>query len=414
MKTLRSLLVIPRYWPAVGGAELHTRELAQRLSRHHSVGVVHHCSNEATKLELAAAMSQPQQYDDGNIQVHQLTPKPIIQASLQKLASQIPRHRSARKLYNVLFQRGIQSQLDAIANDFDLIHSVYNGLTASTEAAIATAHKQGKPFVWTPLAHIEEPVGTAWSSTAFRKLYARADALITMTQYEKDFLIDMGANANKVHVCPVSALLEDNADPHSYRDSMKLGDFPVVLFLGRHVAEKGYRQLAEAAKIIWKSHAQTRFLFIGPNDQESDAFFSRIKDPRIIRQSHISDVDKCSALAACDLLCVPSTKESLGVIYLEAWHYAKPVVAADIPVLHTVINHQHDGLLCAQHPASIAESIIRLLSDPQLRTQMGLAGQVKVRTRYNWERIADTMHDVYVDLIRNHHLKKRNKTTAKL
>ena len=58
-----------------------------------------------------------------------------------------------------------------------------------------------------------------------------------------------------------------------------------------------------------------------------------LDEPRIRHLGVITDAEKSSALAACSLLCVPSTEESLGVTYLEAWSFGKPVVAADIPVL---------------------------------------------------------------------------------
>ena len=404
MKKFRSLFVIPRYWPAIGGAQLHTRELTHRLAEYHQVGVVHHCSDEDEQLEMAAAISQPKIEQDGAVPLHQLTPAAFMQKPLQKLAGHIPRHRSARKLYNTLFQKSIQAQLDSTAVGYDLIHSVYNGLTASTQAALNTARKQGKPFVWTPLAHTDEPSGTAWSSDSFRKLYREADALIAMTPYEREFLIEMGAQAQNVHVCPVSVLLDNNANPASYRQRHQLGNDPVVLFLGRHVEDKGYRQLAHAAERIWQSNPQTRFVFMGPGSEQADHFFDTIQDPRILRQPQVSEAEKSSALAACNLLCVPSTRESLGVIYLEAWHYAKPVVAADIPVLHSVIQNEQDGLLCDQEPGSIANAISRLINDPHKSQEMGLAGQHKLNTLYDWGLITSNLCELYAAVMFSHHL----------
>ncbi len=402
MNNLRSLFVIPRYWPAVGGAELHTRELAHRLNQHHDVAVCHHASNEAEQLEQAAALSQRQYKKDGDMDVFQIAPSSTFRTPLKQLASHIPQHRPARKMYNMLYARSIQPTFERIAESYSLIHSVYNGLTPATEVALATARKQNKPFIWTPLAHTEEPEGTAWSSEAFRKLYPQADALVTMTSYEKDFLVDMGAQQEKVHVCPVSALLEEDIDPQGFREAMGLKDRPVILFLGRHVEDKGYTHLVSAARKVWEHYPDTCFLFIGPGDEAANAYFSSIEDKRIIRIETISDKDKCSALAACDILCVPSIKESLGVIYLEAWHYAKPVIAADIPVLHTVIDHDRDGILCQANESSVAASITRLISNPDIADRLGQAGKKKVDTLYNWDHIAQNMSDIYQHVIQQH------------
>ncbi len=405
MSNIRSLIVIPRYWPAIGGAELHTRELAKQLSKHQQIGVLHHCSNEDEQLEVAATMSKSSEFLDNGITVHQISPSKFMKLPLRQLAQHIPDRRSARKIFNKLYSSSISKEVDRIARDYDIIHSVYNGLTPSTEIALATARKQNKPFIWTPLANTEEPDGTAWSSKAFKKIYKQADALITMTAYEKEFLIQMGADHEKVHVCPVSTLLEENADGHQFREEIKAENHPLILFLGRLVEEKGYKELYASANIIWKKYPDTRFLFIGPGDKDADKFFSNITDNRIIRKEFISDIDKCSALAACDMLCVASRKESLGVIYLEAWHYKKPVVAADIPVLRTVIDDEEDGLLCIPRADYIAEAIIRLIQNPLEGQRMGETGNNKLEKLYNWERIAVTMSEIYTQALIKHNSK---------
>ena len=399
MKNFSSLFVIPRYWPAVGGAELHTRELAQRMSSLHQVGVIHHCSNETVLLEKSVAMSPGNFRQDGEVSVRQLDIDERFRPMLKALSTRVESSRSARKIYNFLLKKSIQPRLDVAANTFDVIHGVYNGLTPLTLAAMDTGRKQAKPFVWTPLAHTQEPAGTAWSSPSFKAMYQRADALIALTQYEKDFLIEMGARADKVYVNPVSVLLEDNIDAPAFRTRYGIEDAPMVLFLGRHVRDKGYQTLVQAAQNIWQSKPDARLVFIGPGDNEANSFFAKINDSRIVRIPRISDADKCSALASCDLLCVPSIKESLGVIYLEAWHYAKPVIATDLPVLKTVIDHGKDGLLCAPHADDVANSVIRMLGDTQLQISLGKAGQAKVRQKYNWQAIATDMHELYAELL---------------
>lgn len=406
MKNLRSLITIPRYWPSVGGSELHTRELVHRLNDFNDVSILHHCSTEHAHMEIAASLSTTQQKQENDITVYQLGPKPLFRTPLFKLAQHIPQQRSARKIFNTLYQHSIASSFETIASKYDVIHSVYNGLTPATQIALSTAHKQGKPFIWTPLAHTEEPRGTAWSSRAFRKLYRQADALIAMTEYEKNFMIEMGAHADKVHVCPVSTLLEDNIDPEGFRKRMQLDNYPVILFLARHVIEKGYHILVDAANRVWQQYPDTRFLFIGPGDVEATTFFKMLNDPRIIRIEKISDEDKCSALAVCDILCVPSIKESLGVIYLEAWHYEKPSIAIDIPVLQTVIDNEKDGLLCTPDATSVAAAITRLLANPAQAARMGKAGRRKLDRQYNWQRIAQQVATIYKDTLANYQFKQ--------
>ncbi|WP_458527029.1 glycosyltransferase family 4 protein [Onishia taeanensis] len=398
MTRLRSLFVIPRYWPAMGGSELHTRALAQHLAPHADVRVLCHHSENATTNEQAAARAHSQRCRDGDVDVHQAAPSGIARPLLGAMAHCHPHSRAVRPLYDRLFRLSTRDALREACQDRQLVHAVYNGMTGVAETAADAAKRQDIPFVWTPLAHTHAPEGTAWSSPRFRRLYARADALIAMTEYERDWLIARGAAPSRTHVCPVGPLLtgpDAASDPADFRRRHRLGEAPVVLFLGRHAETKGYRQLTEAAPQVWARHPDTRFLFIGPQTPASRRFFACHADPRLLVIDSIDEAGKNAALDACDLLCVPSTQESLGVTYLEAWHYGKPVIGADIEVLRTVIHHGEDGLLADQAPAPLAEAINALVDDPARRQRLGSSGQRKVEGRYRWSRLASELAGIY-------------------
>jgi len=94
------------------------------------------------------------------------------------------------------------------------------------------------------------------------------------------------------------------------------------------------------------------------------------------------------ALAACQVLCVPSIQESFGGVYTEAWSFGKPVIGARIPAVTDVIDDGVDGFLVEQHPAEIADRIVLLLEDESAAQCMGAAGKAKVVRRYTWDVIA--------------------------
>lgn len=111
---------------------------------------------------------------------------------------------------------------------------------------------------------------------------------------------------------------------------------------------------------------------------------------------------KTDALAACDLLCVPSSQESFGAVYTEAWAMGKPVIGGDIPAVREVIADGQDGHVVAPEPTLLAERIARLLADPALRQQMGQAGRDKVQARYNWDILAEQTGQIYAHLTGGH------------
>lgn len=390
MTATKALMMVPRYWPQTGGAELHSRRLAQELGRDIDIDILRFNAEDDTATDFAYAAARTGVVNDGGMAVHTLSPTGPSAALLHGLAHTADRFRPARRAFNMLARRDLAPRLRRLARGYDVVHGVYNGFTAGFEALADT----GKPFVFTPLAHTTKPEGTAWSSPQFRRLYQRADALIAMTEYERDWLTAQGADADRVHVCPMAPLFDlSKPDPEGFRARWKLGDAPVILFLGRLTGYKGYRQLIAAAELVWQEHPDTRFVIAGPGERPAGP-----ADDRLVFTGPITDPDKKSAIAACDLLCVPSTEESLGVVYLEAWSFGKPVIAADIPAMRSVIRHGHDGWLVDQDAEAIADRLLILLDDPDRMPAAGKAGSLKVEQIYNWAQSARQLRSIYADI----------------
>ncbi|MEL6828614.1 MAG: glycosyltransferase family 4 protein [Pseudomonadota bacterium] len=393
---LAPTFIVPRYWPNMGGAEQHSRALVQELAKSHRPSVIRFCSTEARQTDYAYAFNQSKTVLDGSVPVAQPGPQRTLRPILKGLAERAPDCRISRAAYRHLTQSTLARQLKQFSGASDLVHAIYNGFTPASVAA----SKLDRPFVWTPLAHTTKPQGTAWSSSGFRRLYARADALIAMTEYERDWLIDQGAEAARVHVSPMAPLLSDHpGDASAFRKTHRLDSGPIILFLGRLVEYKGYRALLEAAQAIWNTHPNAQLVFAGPADHTAKAILQSAADPRIRYVGTISDDEKNDALAACEMVCVPSTEESLGVVYFEGWMFQKPVIAADIPVMKSVIADGVDGVLTSQLPDQIAIAVNRLLSDPDMARELGCAGKAKVQVQYTWEQAAKTHEAVYRSLL---------------
>ncbi|MFC2146857.1 glycosyltransferase family 4 protein, partial [Acidobacteriota bacterium] len=193
-------------------------------------------------------------------------------------------------------------------------------------------------------------------------------------------------------------VLEPEAKPDRFLQEYDIG-CPMVLFLGQHYPYKGYKELLEAAKIVWEKIPDTHFVFIGPAVGQSEASFNEIDDQRVHRLGTVSLQEKTDALAACSLLCVPSTQESFGGVYAEAWYFKKPVIGCKIPAVSEVITDELDGYLVEQEPKAIAERIISLLENEAAALRMGAAGKKKVEEKYTWQRIAERVETVYKKII---------------
>ncbi len=389
------LLWVPRYWPSVGGAELHSRRLAHELSTKADVGILTHCDQSGVDLMIAATEAQQSTTLDGPVTRYMTGVDGVRSAALQKMAKKAVMKQEEKTLFGRFFKKFHTPQVKSIAARYGVIHYIHNGFLDCAELAADTAESLDLPFVITPLIHTNVASDTGWDSDRFKKLYDRANAIITLTKHEKDWLIDRDVRANKIHVAPYGPLVSKEGDGKRFRAQQGLDQEPIVLFLARVTREKGCHILLEAAESIWAENPDTRIVFVGPQDNDARTALDACEDKRVITIESITENGKSDALAACDLLCLPSQGESLGVPYLEAWHFGKPVVALDLPVLREVITHRKNGLLAQPKGESVAAAVNALIKNPKRRQEMGAAGREEVLANYSWSKLASHLQMIY-------------------
>jgi glycosyltransferase involved in cell wall biosynthesis len=431
MKKLNTLITIARYWPAIGGSEMHCRQLAQSISQLQDVEVLYFNGNGSVSNEQACCTSDEQSFLDDGTQPSKSIVEPRVikhnrldtgvwthQAGVNALSRNILHwaigketslidsgHRPKR---NNLFKRLMVHLIILIVacthvwrqgKNSNVFHNIYNGLTGLTLATYIVARLKGGAFYWTPLITDGHKPGTAWSHWLFVWLYRRADRLIVLTQFEKKWLIARGIKGSKIHVVPMGPIVEKTANAQAFRRDLKFDRSPLVLFMSRLVRDKGFDIVLEASELVLKRFPTCQFVLIGPDsaDEESSAsdLFKQYQHPNIRWIDAVTQQQKTDALAACDCLCVPTKQEGLGGVFIEAWSQKKPVIAGDIDVLRTVVSDQIDGLLVSHQADAVAAALIELLEQPQKARKMGMQGYQKVKFFYQWDEIAQSLHGLY-------------------
>jgi glycosyltransferase involved in cell wall biosynthesis len=114
----------------------------------------------------------------------------------------------------------------------------------------------------------------------------------------------------------------------------------------------------------------------------------------------VSESEKERHLRSATVVVLPSSIESFGIVLLEAWAAATPVVTFDTPVMRDVVEQGTDGLLVDPgDDAALARAISSLLTDPKRCRSMGLAGFAKVKRQYSWARAAEQVESIYTSII---------------
>lgn len=89
-------------------------------------------------------------------------------------------------------------------------------------------------------------------------------------------------------------------------------------------------------------------------------------------------------LPAFDILALPSLKEGLPYVLLEAGQAGIPVIASNIPGVRDIITNEETGLLVpAQDADALAAGLTRLMREPELRVRLGNALQQKVSREFS-------------------------------
>ncbi|KAA0101884.1 glycosyltransferase [Mycolicibacterium sp. P1-18] len=110
---------------------------------------------------------------------------------------------------------------------------------------------------------------------------------------------------------------------------------------------------------------------------------------RVHLTGRVAREDLPSILRSADVFVAPSWYESFGLPVVEAMSCGLPVVAsASGGMLDTVVHEVTGVLVPARDPTRLAKALDEVLRAGPLRSGMGLAGRVRARSRYCWDRVA--------------------------
>jgi glycosyltransferase involved in cell wall biosynthesis len=363
------VLFTKRTYAPMGGSESLTYQWATRLAaRGHDVRVV-----------CGQAFDERPRFDDHGVDVIQVKPRGGFLGHVADASTLVDLMRV--------------EELERYAEDRDLIHNVGREYL---DSSLSVAQELDLPIVLTPLAHPGQFHGG--DTPADFQRYRRAAVITTMTDWERAWFGERGIDPYRVITTGMGANATRSHDGDAFRARHRIpAGAPVVLYVGRRERYKGYIHLLDAAELVWQRHDEARFVFIGVPGFYGAMVdeFARYTDERIIEIERAGAAEKSAALDACDVYAMPSVHETFGIGYLEAWLHEKPVIGGDIPPLREVIAHGVDGLLVQQKVADIARAVTQLLDDPALRREMGRAGNVKLRERWDWDRVMDRVEDAH-------------------
>lgn len=174
-------------------------------------------------------------------------------------------------------------------------------------------------------------------------------------------------------------------------------------FVGNLIEHKGLRRVIEALSRVPEPWSLV-VVGTGPDADPAREVAARLGvSQRVVFLGRCSAEQVERAVAACDVLVLPSSVEGLPYVILEAMACAKPVVSSRVYGIPEAVIDGETGLLVAPDDVpALADALRTLAGDPALRDSLGRAGRARFEERFTLERQIRAMSSLYRELATGH------------
>jgi len=167
----------------------------------------------------------------------------------------------------------------------------------------------------------------------------------------------------------------------------------VVLFVGRLIKRKGADDLIRAISMIQDNSVKLVVVGDGPEKESLIELTNNLKiKDRVIFVGKVSYWDVFKFYKLADVFCMPSKYlkdegdiEGLGIVFLEAQMYGVPVIGTNSGGIPEAIDNGKSGFIVPENdPKSIADKIMMLKNDAELRERMSKQAIRFVKKKFSW------------------------------
>jgi glycosyltransferase involved in cell wall biosynthesis len=383
---VRLAVVVQRYGTAInGGAEQHARYIAERLSRHVEVDVLTTCAADYVtwRNDLAEGSEQVNGLTVRRFPVRHERDPGVFGRWSERVFLQ--RHSVADELAWLEAEGpacpALTRHVARHARDYTYLlffsyryyHSYYGARAAASRAVLV------------PTAERDAAVGVS----IFHPIFRGVRALMYNSPEEQTLIQSVSGNRHVPSVV-VGVGSEVPASPQAARFRQKFDiQEPFAVYVGRIDENKGCKELFDDFQAYSRSGGRLALVLIG------HSLLPLPEHPRIRHLGFVSDTDKFDAMAAAELLIMPSYFESLSMVALEAWALGKPVlVNGRCDVLKGQCIRSQAGLYY-ETVEEFVETLRALERSRWLSGTLGRNGRQFFRDHYAWPVIERKYLDLF-------------------
>lgn len=219
------------------------------------------------------------------------------------------------------------------------------------------------PFPISAIGYIAEPL--------YLRLYQKVPVL-TVSQSTKDDLQRLGFKS-------LITIIPEGIEPIGKLSTVKRPE-PTFLYVGRLAPSKRIGDILQAIAQFRQETGTGSLWIVGSGSEKyRKALVKQAHGLNIANATHfrgrVSSDEKHRLMAQCHALLVTSVREGWGLVVTEANACGTPAIVYDVPGLRDSVRHETTGLVVPPRDRSLADAMIRLISNPELYARLITGGQ---------------------------------------
>jgi glycosyltransferase involved in cell wall biosynthesis len=183
------------------------------------------------------------------------------------------------------------------------------------------------------------------------------------------------------------------------------GGEPLILCTARFAEVKRHRDLLHALAVLRREGRPFRAVLAGagPTQPEMRELASRLGLNSCVKfLGGVNNEQIRALLQQAAIVCLASASEGMPGALMEAMACGVAVVATDVPGTNELVVDRESGLLVpAYDPPALAEALVELLEDPDLRARLGARGRERMERHFSLEAMVRAKESLYQDVARS-------------
>jgi glycosyltransferase involved in cell wall biosynthesis len=418
---MKVLYVVQNYFPSIGGTQILFQNVAEKSKEYYGDDSIVYTSNSLYGPDKKEFKEIDQAIETINgVTVHRfpfirfhywLSSKIIMILKLAKInvPQRIQRYRSGP--WSPALAKAMNT------TDAEVICASSSSYLYMLYPLYRHTLKNPKPFVFQGAIHFSEDINYQVLFKKTIEAIKASDCYLANTAYEKERLVQMGVDPNKIVVTGIGVDMEvyANGNRQYYRTEFGLSDDDVLVgYIGRIEVTKGINILIDAIRLVQQKNSKLHLVIGGFKSDYANQLEILIKEVgndqlKVHFAYNLSVEQKVDLYHALDVFVLPSVNESFGMVFLEAWSCKKPVIGTNMGAIRSVISEGVDGFLMKPNdPEHLAGIVLALCNNKGMREELGTNGFKKTAENYTWPVIIKKYRDVFTMAINKFYVHGRS------